>query len=464
VPRRNYDRTIVVHLTAQALIVDYRLELDEFTAVFIDLPAVLSKPDLDKLTTPLQVYEAFGRAHAARIADGLTARLDRAPPLPLQCIHKQPRTTDEQGKPLDHLRFDFQFQVPWQPSPDTVHELTLQETNYELEEGVISLTLDGESPVEIVTKSEPDPPLRLSLTRNLKPGDDAKRRQAMARFRLSRVPPSDTAVAEPARSAAEAARPLRLLDLLMDPGRGLWLLLVLAAGLGSIHALTPGHGKTLVAAYLIGERGTVWHAVALGLVTTATHTGTVIALAIGLLYFYPDTVPADVKMVLGLIGGVLIAGLGFWLLLRRLRGQADHFHLGGLGHHHHHNHSHGHDPTDHWHDELGHSHPAQEKPGVWGLVALGIQGGIIPCWDAIAMLGFGISAQRVWLALVLLLAFSFGLAGVLVATGILVVRLKGFAASHWEHHWIIRSLPLISAFLVTLLGLWLCYESLRATD
>src|SRR5207302_2273997 len=79
-----------------------------------------------------------------------------------------------------------------------------------------------------------------------------------------------------------------LLDLLLDPQRGFWALLCLAAGFGAVHALTPGHGKTLVAAYLVGERGTAWHACLLGLVTTLTHTGAVIVLALLAGWFLPQ--------------------------------------------------------------------------------------------------------------------------------------------------------------------------------
>ena len=84
---------------------------------------------------------------------------------------------------------------------------------------------------------------------------------------------------------------------------------------GAAHALTPGHGKTLVAAYLVGQRGTVWHALLLGLVTTVTHTGIVLVLALGLQLFFsggmsPQT-QRDVQTGLGLIMGLLVAGLGF---------------------------------------------------------------------------------------------------------------------------------------------------------
>jgi ABC-type nickel/cobalt efflux system permease component RcnA len=252
----------------------------------------------------------------------------------------------------------------------------------------------------------------------------------------------------------------------------------LAAGIGAVHALTPGHGKTLVAAYLVGEQGTVWHALTLGLVTTLTHTGVVFVLAL-LLLVIPSNAKQSIQTGLELVMGLIIVCLGFWLLLRRLSGGADHFHLPGHGHHHHHgpaHHHHGHGPgqehhhhddhgqADHYHDEHGHAHPLPNNAttlGWWGLVALGISGGIVPCWDAIAMLFLAVGMNLLWLAFPLLLAFSAGLAGVLVLIGILVVKAKGFADSHWGESRLMRSLPIISAAVVTLMGLWLCYDSVR---
>lgn len=87
---------------------------------------------------------------------------------------------------------------------------------------------------------------------------------------------------------------------------------------------------------------------------------------------------------------------------------------------------------------------------------LGISGGIVPCWDAIAMLLFAISAQRLWLALPLLLAFSAGLAAVLIAIGIAVVYVKDFGGSRWGQSKLFQALPLVSAILITMMGLWLC--------
>ena len=460
VPRENHDRVIGVRLTGAGVVVDYRLDVDDTTAVYLDLPELLSRAEIAELTSERALYQAYMDRYAPILGANLIAAVDGGEPLAFECVQQRQRFRDENGQKLDHLRFEFRFRAAWPAGLAGRHRLNFREGNYQLQEGLVALTLGTEPPVETLDKTEPDRSLHDKTTRQLRLGDDDRRRRVSATFVLPGGAAPAPGVAEEA-ATGEAAGHSSLLSLLLDPGRGLWVLLALAAGLGAVHALTPGHGKTLVAAYLVGERGTVGHALFLGLVTTVTHTGGVIVLAFALLMLYPRTgpngIPAQVQTTLGLVGGLLIAGMGFWLLLRRLGGQADHVHLGGQGHHHHHG------PADHFHDADGPAHPLPAPgAGVWGLVVLGISGGIIPCWDAIAMFGFAVTARRLWLALPLLLAFSAGLAGVLIATGILVVRFKGLAAARWENARLIRALPVVSAVLVTVLGLWLCYDSVHA--
>jgi ABC-type nickel/cobalt efflux system permease component RcnA len=183
----------------------------------------------------------------------------------------------------------------------------------------------------------------------------------------------------------------------------------------------------------------------LGIVTTLSHTG-VVLLAAAILAAYPLSA-GTLQLVLQLGGGLLIVGMGFWLLYRRLAGQADHFHISG-GHHHHHRHD-GHD----------HSHP--RTVGWWNLTMLGVVGGMIPCTDAIIMLILAASSGRLNLALPLLLAFSAGLAGVLVAVGLLVVSSKRFAVSRFGETRFFQALPAVSAAVVTGLGLWMCYNAVH---
>ncbi len=326
--------------------------------------------------------------------------------------------------------------------------------------------------IKLLSKTEPDAKLRTLSATQLGPGDDAKLRKVEATFAIAPAHQAnadtarqDTSTTAAAGTAAERWSLPSLYELFRDNQYGFWALLCLSAAFGAVHALTPGHGKTLVAAYLVGERGTIAHALFLGLVTTLTHTGVVIAIAIALRISFPyggmsDAARHDLQMALGLGGGLIVAGLGVWLLLRRLSGQADHVHLGHHGHHHHHGHA------DHYHDEHGHTQPiasSSQPVGWWGLVILGVSGGIVPCWDAILMLLVAVSTNLLWLALPMLLAFSAGLAGVLIAIGIFVVRVKGFAGSHWGQSRLVRALPVISAVLVTGIGLWLCYDSVHAS-
>ncbi len=257
----------------------------------------------------------------------------------------------------------------------------------------------------------------------------------------------------------------RGLPALFDSSYGLGVLLLAAALFGAAHAFTPGHGKTLVAAYLVGERGTVGHAVLLAVATTVAHTGSVILVAVILWSAYGDTVPGTTQGVLQFVGGLLVAGVGAWLLMRRLAGRADHLHLFGGHHHHHHGDGHHH----HHHGDGGHHHhhgpppeSARTTAGWTRLVLMGLGGGIIPCWDAVLLLLAATALNRVGFALPLLVAFSAGLGLVLVALGVGVVYAhKAGAGRFGESRWF-RLLPMVSAALLLGLGLWLCQEGVRA--
>src|SRR5580693_3584904 len=115
--------------------------------------------------------------------------------------------------------------------------------------------------------------------------------------------------------------------------------LVVAFLLGAAHALTPGHGKTIVAAYLVGSRGTLKHALFLGAMVTFTHTVSVFLLGLATLFLFQYVVPQKVTQVLGAISGLSIVVIGGWMLYKRLRG-AGHSHSHDHDHEHDHDHSH----------------------------------------------------------------------------------------------------------------------------
>lgn len=225
--------------------------------------------------------------------------------------------------------------------------------------------------------------------------------------------------------------------------------LALAFFFGAVHALTPGHGKTIVAAYLVGSRGRLADAVYLGGVVTATHTVSVFAL--GLITLYASTRIAVERIFpwLSLLSGAMVLGIGGWLLIQRLRGlDAGHSHDHDHGHGHSHSHAHGHSHS--------HSH------GRGSLFSLGVSGGLVPCPEALVVLMLSISLGRLGFGLLLLTAFSIGLAAVLIAIGSAMVLAGGrFSAIQPTGVWTKR-LPLASAAIVTVLGLYMTLEAVKS--
>ncbi len=289
--------------------------------------------------------------------------------------------------------------------------------------------------------------------------------------------------------------------------------LVISFVLGGLHALTPGHGKAIVAAYLVGSKGRVIDAVFLGLVVTFTHTFSVIALGVVMLVAQ-EFAPEDIVPWLSLFSGVLIVGIGAWLLAKNMKqyysstaqSQAhghqhphphdhshdhDHSHADDPDHGHDHEHGHDHDHShaddpDHGHshshdDDHGHSHAddpdhnhelthshggrththavPSERTGFWGLLSLGISGGIVPCVDALIGLLFAISLGKLVWGLIILSAFSLGLAAVLVAIGILMVLAKPMIQRFTGEGIWLQRLPIFSAAVVILLGALLVFKA-----
>ena len=335
--------------------------------------------------------------------------------------------------------------------------------------------------------------------------------------------------------------------------------LLFAFAFGAVHALSPGHGKTMVAAYLVGSRGTPRHAVTLGLVVTLTHTFGVFALGFALLFASRYVLPEKLFPALSALSGLLIFGVGIWLFTSRLQGLQNksshsdhshshsdhshehdaHTHEHGAHTHEHGAHSHSHDDGEHSHshddgehthshdgeehahshddgehahshdeehahshehgahthshddeehahehshaahahshdDEHSHSHSHEHGMHVHShggkahshavpegpittktLVALGISGGIVPCPEALVVLLAAVRLHRLGYGMILIVAFSIGLAAALIAIGLLVVsarqRLTRFSALG-EDSALVRYLPLGSAAVIALIG------------
>ncbi|GAB4474423.1 MAG: hypothetical protein Kow00124_14400 [Anaerolineae bacterium] len=247
--------------------------------------------------------------------------------------------------------------------------------------------------------------------------------------------------------------------------------------LGAIHALTPGHGKTLVAAYLVGSRGTLWHAFTLGGVVTLTHTGSVMALGVVTLAISRFLVPTALFPVLEIASGLLIIIMGAALLIQRWRGwravqrsraapsqPAPPARVDAP------------DPTPRRRITIGAPIAVRVYDDVlpetrsleairWrSLVALGISGGLVPCPDAIAILLVALAINRLALGLSMVVAFSTGLAAVLIAIGVAMVRGRRALERMEAFSQVAPALPAISAAIVLGLGIALTAGAFARAD
>ncbi len=288
-----------------------------------------------------------------------------------------------------------------------------------------------------------------------------------------------------------------------------------AFSLGAIHALTPGHGKTLVGAYLVGSRGRLKDAVILGGIVTLTHTGGIFVLGLIMLAASAVLLPAQVQMWASMLSGVLVLGVGFWLIYQRiylpLRARRltapnlhhnghdhdhnhghlhdydhghDHDHSHGHGHAHDHSHDHDHDHShDHDHDHShGHSHVAESEshkrahllglphshaiPAAGAitlgtLLTLGISGGIVPCPEALVALLMATGSGKAVSGIVFVFVFSLGLASVLIALGIMMVKAgqvvqRRFKGGRTQQ--LAFGAGAFSAVLITVIGGYMCLK------
>ncbi len=275
-------------------------------------------------------------------------------------------------------------------------------------------------------------------------------------------------------------------------GSGLTGFYIAAFILGAFHALEPGHGKTVVAAYLVGSKAKVYEAFLLGIIVTFTHTFSIIVLAVLARFFAERFTGLQLHIYLGFVAAALILGVGISMIWKR---------FGALQRLRHHNHGHGHDdhshdhdhehehelPHEHIHDEhshlhVGHDHEHEhdhhhthshggfshthyapgpgEEPSLWKLFLLGISGGIVPCPAAFALLLAAVSAGAVAKGLSLVIVFSLGLAFALIAIGVGVVKTAGFAGRFMDMEKAAPYISLASAVLVTLIGVATLYGSI----
>jgi nickel/cobalt transporter (NicO) family protein len=239
-----------------------------------------------------------------------------------------------------------------------------------------------------------------------------------------------------------------------------WWLIPSAIALGALHGLEPGHSKTMMAAFIVAVRGTVAQALALGLSATVSHTAVVWAVALAGLTLGDGLRAEAVEPWLHLVSGVLILAVAAWMAWRTRS------HMAG---HHHHDHDHDHD-HDHAHmDAHARAHARDIEQNYAGrqvsmgqVIVFGLTGGLIPCPASITVLLVCLQLEQVALGATLVLAFSVGLALVLMASGALAAFSVRQVSARWSGlgRWTERA-PYLSAALMALIGGWMAWHGLQ---
>ena len=302
-------------------------------------------------------------------------------------------------------------------------------------------------------------------------------RLASVTYRYSPGAPASTGAALPSPD-----RPLGIaerLSAIIEGGTlsttAMALALLAAAAWGAMHALSPGHGKTVVGAYLVGSRGTPRHALFLGLTVTITHTAGVVALGLIILFASRTVLPEQLFPWMTLASGLLVVGLGVTILRQRVKGLLALAHQHGPDDHDHaddhdlaHAHAHAHGLAhSHGGDSQSHSHLPPGADGerlTWrSLLALGVSGGLLPCPSALLALLGAVAVGRPGFGLMVVVAFSLGLAATLTGVGLLFLYAGRFLerralSSRWSG--LLRFAPAVGAVAVTASGVMIAARAL----
>jgi len=516
-----------------------------YAVVFGQLPALrelhLADANSDGVTT-----QAERDAYVERLAPSFAKELKLAmngSQVPLRATHWTSSLPTEQGGFSLRLDIDFSGVLP-HAAGNAKHTLTFSNQNYPGQIGWNEITVQAPPSIAVFDTDAFSSSLTAGLTaavQALPPAGPLAERNVHLSF-VQAAAPVGTKVLQ----ARAGALPNSALPPAQDSGSGenLWLqrqtrtlvglisaphvapqvtllALFFALVLGAMHALSPGHGKTIVGAYLIGSRGTPRHALFLGVTVTVTHTLGVFLLGFATLVASRFIVPERLFPILSLISGLLVLGMGIFLLVQRWRAAQERIHAGSPhnharhthdhhahnhhshdhhSHHHHdhdhhdhhthdhhthahdgeagHGHDHDHDHDhDHAHDVIQDSHtttPAHAAalmhshggsahshlpPGAlsdkisWrSLLALGISGGLVPCPSAMVLLLAAVALNKTAYGLLLVVAFSVGLATTLTAVGLTFLYARNrfrrpAASSRWP-----QLLPVASAAAITLIG------------
>jgi nickel/cobalt transporter (NicO) family protein len=427
-----------IQLTPGQVRIDYVVDMAE-------IPTFQEMADVDA-NGDGQASDAERAAWAGREALRLLANLSLSVdgrPVSLGVTSSSMRFRTGQGG-LPILRLETTFVGPLQLSG----ALNYRDGNYPGRIGWREITASGQDGVALPESSVPGGSVSDALLSY--PQDLLSDPLHVTRASVAFAPGVSAPAGPPARAAA-GARPGvtggAFAGLVSHTGLPLVALsILLATAFGALHALGPGHGKTLMAAYLIGAGGRARQAVAVGGAVAALHTTSVLALGLAVLSAERWFPPERIYPWLGLASGLVALGLGAALLVSRLAVWTDAARHAGEHAHHHESHDHAGDPGA----------PVLSRRG---LTALAVAGGILPSPTALVVLLASIAFHRALFGLVLIAAFSLGLAGALIMVGILALRAREMVSRRMSSR-LAPILPALSASAIVLVGLVLTVRGL----
>ena len=399
---------------------------DVYVHYVLDLAEIPTYQEGDRVRAP-----AFSREIAARLVLVLDGR--RVALLPMQ--RKLSEKPGAGGLPT--LRFEAVFRAADLPNGSTgPASLVFHDTNFADRIGWKEVVVRAERGASITSSTASAESASDELRAYPKdllrsPLDITSARVTYSPGAAAGVPPALDGGAAPNRARGG-------FESLVARGRlsvGVVLLAFLVAAFwGAAHALTPGHGKAIVAGYLVGSRGKPRHAVLLGAVVTVTHTAGVFALGLVTLLLSRFVVPERLYPWLTVVSGLLVVVVGASVFWRRWRHGRAHAH--------------------------GHSHSHEHAHETRGLLGVGIAAGLLPCPSALVVLLSAIALHRITFGLALIVAFSLGLAATITGIGLVaVLARRAFGRLPLDGR-VVQALPALSALIVLVVGIGLTLKSL----
>jgi nickel/cobalt exporter len=431
IPNERVDRSIQVSLSPGTIAIDYEVSLSELTLTQDLRRLIGSMPGAEWR----EWMDRYGQVTGPLNAKGL-----------LITVGGEPVQLSMRGFDLvieGHPRYTFHLAglIPARGS------LRLRDTNYVSSEGTSRLAIRGLDGVVVTGDSLPSDVAQIETRPKIFLSDEEERRTKQVQVDYRAPEPADAGSARP-DGAAGGVAPVRgpvaqqpsmyeptlfgrrrLSELLDGASTASWLLLVaVALVMGAAHAIQPGHGKTLVTAVALGPDIRFYQPALLGLATTLAHMGSVLLIAVALWYTGATNV-AGLHVALVKLAGFAIAAVGLWRLGRQLGGYPEHA------------------------EHALASGAIKNR----GLIGLGLSGGVVPCWDAVALLLLAAAVGRLAAGVAMVLAFSAGMATVLVVVGLVVWKLKAAvlgaeAQGRWR-----RPLAIASGSILAAIGMWLFF-------